>query len=98
MASCAAFEESGSTAGAVKKTCLRWCVTAHGMLLGEEDWIHTGEPIPVAERLLARMAMSIDPGSGATDGPHILIGTAEYTLSAAKAVAASITELTDAAG
>ena len=97
MASCAAFEESEGTAGAVKNTCPRWCVTEHGVLHGEEDWIHTSEPIPMAKGLLPWMAMSIDPKTGAADGPYIVIGTAEHTLSEAKALVAAIIDLANAA-
>lgn len=64
----------------VPNTCPRWCVTHHGVHLGEEDWIHTSEPVMIADGTVARLCMSIDPDTGAKDGPYVLIGNSELTL------------------
>jgi hypothetical protein len=63
------------------------------MALGEEDWLHLGEPLRVADGLVARLCMSIDPDTGSVDGPYVLIGGTEYTLSQAQQLAASLTGL-----
>jgi hypothetical protein len=76
-----------------RATCPPWCVTAHGVHLGEEDWVHLGEPLPLAEGISAQLCMSIDPLSGVEDGPYIIIGGTEYTLPAAKALATSLMAL-----
>jgi hypothetical protein len=80
---------------AAPNTCPRWCVTHHGIQLGEEDWIHTSEPVPVAEGLVARLCMSIDPDTGIQDGPHVLIGTSECTLSETAVLGGSLLALVD---
>lgn len=80
MTSSASFEDPQGGYSVVPKTCPRWCVTHHGMHLGEEDWIHTGEPVVVADGTVARLCMSIDPVTGAEDGPYVLIGDSELTL------------------
>jgi hypothetical protein len=74
-------------------SCRRWCVTQHGVDSGEEDWIHTSAPVPVADGLMARLCMSVDPATGAEDGPYILIGTSEYTVAEASALARALIEL-----
>jgi hypothetical protein len=66
--------------------CPAWCSTRHGANLGEEDWIHIGEPLAIADGTLAQLCMSIDPATGVEDGPYVLIGSAEYTLSEAVAL------------
>lgn len=73
--------------------CPRWCVTQHGVHLGEEDWIHSSAPVPVDEELVARLCMSVDPNTGAEDGPFVLIGTSEYTVAEARALGRSLMTL-----
>lgn len=67
--------------------CPPWCVTRHGVHLGEENWVHAGEPCPVADGVLAQVVMSVDPVSGVGDGPYLLVGSREYTLSEARRLA-----------
>lgn len=81
----------------IPHTCPHWCVSHHDVHQGEEDWIHTSEPVPVADGLMARLCMSIDPDSGATDGPYVLIGTSEYTLAETVVLGGSLLALADEA-
>ena len=78
------------TAAPLTSICPSWCAVGHGATLGEEDWLHIGEPLPLAADLLARLCMSIDPDTGAVDGPYVLIGASEYSLAEATALGASL--------
>jgi hypothetical protein len=93
MASYETFEEPEGTAATVANTCPRWCVTEHGVQLGEEDWIHTSPAVMVADGLMARMCVSIDPDTGIEDGPYVLIGGSELTADETKAVGESLIRL-----
>jgi hypothetical protein len=73
--------------------CPGWCSTMHGTSLGEEDWIHVGEPLPIADGTLAQLCISIDPDTGVEDGPYVLIGSAEYTLAEAVALGTALVAL-----
>lgn len=76
--------------------CPDWCVAAHSVHVGEEDWIHVGEPLPVADGgTTARLCMSVDPGTGAVDGPYVLIGSSEYTPDAAVALGRALVGLAE---
>lgn len=61
--------------------CPTWCVAAHGIQLGEEDWVHLGEPVSIGEDATARLCQSIDPATGQTDGVVVLVGEREYSTS-----------------
>jgi hypothetical protein len=73
--------------------CPDWCVTDHEVCDGEENWIHQSAPIFVTPDVTARLCVSIDPETGAVDGPHVLIGDIEYSPGAAKALAAALLAL-----
>jgi hypothetical protein len=92
MSACTTMDDPGGQPG-TGSSCPRWCVTQHGVQLGEEDWIHTSAPVPVAEGLVARMCTSVDPGTGAVDGPFVLIGTSEYTVAEARELGRSLLSL-----
>ncbi|GGG60665.1 hypothetical protein GCM10011374_24420 [Kocuria dechangensis] len=78
--------------------CPTWCVTAHGTHTGEEDWLHLGEPLAITgEGTTARLCLSIDPGTGAVDGPYVLIGSSEYTPTAVVALSQALFALAAAA-
>ena len=98
MASCEVFEEQEGTVDPVANHCPRWCVTEHGVHLGEEDWVHTSKPVTVATGLVARMCMSIDPETGIEDGPYVLLGSSELTADQAKAVGESLIQLANVEG
>ncbi len=77
----------------VAPTCPRWCAAPHGAFAGEEDWIHESEPIVLAEGVSARLRMSVDPASGVEDGPYLFIGSSEYTIERASALATALAAL-----
>jgi hypothetical protein len=63
---------------------------------GEEDWVHTGEAVPVVDGLLARLCMSVDPVTGVRDGPYVVIGSSELTLAETTSLGASLLALAGA--
>lgn len=75
--------------------CPTWCTSDHGTQAGEEDWIHLGAPLHIAEGVNARLCMSCDPVTGEQDGPLVLIGDREYSADEAAALGVSLTELAD---
>lgn len=79
-----------------QNACPRWCVTRHGLHLGEEDWVHTSAPVSIADGLVALLCMSRDPAGRAEDGPYVLIGTTEYTVAEAKTLGHCLIALTNA--
>jgi hypothetical protein len=78
--------------------CPGWCVARHGAQLGEEDWVHVGEPLTVAEGVTAHLCLSVDPECGEADGPYVLIGVSEYTPAAAAELGRALMELAASAG
>ncbi|WP_210480640.1 hypothetical protein [Naasia sp. SYSU D00948] len=70
--------------------CPDWCVVRHGMILGEEDLVHQGRMLDIAEGVVAQLVMSYDPETGQSDGPYVLIGGREYTLDAAEELAQTL--------
>jgi hypothetical protein len=73
--------------------CPAWCVTAHDPALGEDDWVHVSEPVVLAAGVLARLCMTVDPGTGAEDGPYVLVGDEQYTPAEATALGADLIAL-----
>ncbi len=61
------------------RPCPPWCVTSHGSVAGEEDWLHTGVPLLLAEGVQAQACQSVDPHTGEIDGPYVVIGWSQYT-------------------
>ena len=43
--------------------CPAWCATGHGVQLGEEDWVHLGEPVLLTDGVSAQLCMTIDPSA-----------------------------------
>lgn len=76
--------------GTTRTHCPCWCVAEHGINVGEEDWLHEGEPLTVRTGVLARLCMSVDPRTGAVDGPYVLVGSIEYTLPEAATLGGSL--------
>lgn len=77
--------------------CPAWCVAAHGQHVGEEDWVHTSEPLAVTDRILARICMTVDPASQVQDGPYVMLGSTELTPAEANAIGLSLQALASAA-
>lgn len=94
----AAIEHPGGDARSPGRICPGWCVARHGAQFGEEDRVHIGEPLTVAEGVTAQLCMSVDPDSGEEDGPYVLIGSSEYTPAATAALGQSLIELAVRAG
>ena len=78
--------------------CPDWCVTRHSPALGEENWLHVSEPLILDDGVAARLCLSVEPDSGAADGPYVIIGTTEYTMQEAEALGATLVALAGAGG
>jgi hypothetical protein len=68
-------------------------VSNHGDHEGEEDWVHSSETLRIAEEVDAHACMSVDPGTGAVDGPYVIVGWTQYTPAEAEALGASLMAL-----
>ena len=77
-------------ASTAAEICPPWCTAEHGRHPGEDDQVHTGEPVELADGVLARLCLSVDPRTGAQDGPYVLIGWSEYTLDEAAALGSAL--------
>ncbi|MEX5271423.1 DUF6907 domain-containing protein [Kocuria sabuli] len=77
-------------------TCPEWCVAPHGRYRAEEDWVHLGEPLGLTrEGTRAQLCLSVDPATGAVDGPYVLVGATEYAPVAAAALGRALTALAE---
>lgn len=76
-------------------TCPLWCVVGHGDTEGEDDQLHLSSALLV-RRTVLRLAATIDPETGAVDGPHVLAGGEEYSLHEADVLIDALTQLVDA--
>ncbi|MFE7629721.1 DUF6907 domain-containing protein [Kocuria sp. NPDC057446] len=95
----AEIERPGDHERAPGRTCPGGCVARHGMPVGEEDWVHVGEPLTVAAGgVTAQLCLSVDPDSGEQDGPYVLIGTSEHTPAEAAELGRALMELAAASG
>jgi hypothetical protein len=83
-------------ASTAAQTCPPWCVADHGTNRGEDDQVHTGEPVELADGVLARLCLSVDPRTGAQDGPYVLVGWSEYTLDEATALGSALIAMASA--
>ena len=82
---------SASFSGTLARVaCPAWCATGHGVHLGEEDWLHLGEPVPLTDGVSAQLCMTMDHSATIEDGPYVVIGTREYSLLEAQALGASL--------
>jgi hypothetical protein len=88
----ASMDEAASTGAdaALAAACPAWCVSRHGDHLGEEDWVHAGEPLRIVDEVLAHGCMSVEPLTGAVDGPYVMVGGEQYTPKEAEALGASL--------
>lgn len=76
-----------------ERTCPAWCRTRHGAAAGEDDWLHVSEPLVLADDVIARLCMSVDPRTDEADGPYVIVGTREYSLAEAAELGASLIQL-----
>jgi hypothetical protein len=85
----------GGSAGQ-RSGCPDWCVARHGVQQGEEDWVHVGAPLALADDVVAHACMSLEPGTGKVDGPYVIIGGRQYSPAEAEELAAMLIALTRA--
>lgn len=74
-------------------TCPPWCTIEHGIFAGEDDHLHTGAPLYLTETVTAILCATIDPDTGATDGPYLLVDSQEWTLDHARSVGQALVAL-----
>src|SRR5512133_2041681 len=75
-------------------TCPGWCLLRHGVHTGEEEHLHVGGALLVRHDVL-RLVATIDPETGAKEGPFVLLGSQELTLFEADALIDALTQLVD---
>lgn len=76
-----------------RRWCPSWCVSRHGVADGEEDWVHVGEPLTLTGGVVAQLCMSVEPASGAVNGPYVVIGSSEFTLAEAESLGVALTAM-----
>ncbi len=81
-----------------RRHCPAWCTTAHGVHAGEEDWVHLGEPATIGPGERTQLCMTVDPVTGTSDGPYVLVGPTEYTPAQAAALGRALLALAEMAG
>ena len=74
-------------------TCPAWCTTQHGVARGEDDWLHVSEALLVADDVFARLCMSVNPETDAEDGPYVVVGSREYSLTEASRLGGALMRL-----
>lgn len=84
-------EDVGMSLG--RRTCPPWCNVRHGVTEGEDDWVHVSEPLVVADEVAARLCMSVDPETDTADGPYVVVGSREYSLTEAERLGVSLIRL-----
>ena len=77
-------------------TCPPWCELCHGIHLGEDDHVHIGSQLCVRNTLV-RLCATVDPVTGHQDGPYLLMGTQELTLSEVDDLVGILVRLSDQA-
>ena len=75
-------------------TCPGWCRLRHGVHTGEEEHLHVGGALLVRQDVL-RLVATIDPETGAKEGPFVMMGSQELTLFEADALIGALTQLVD---
>ena len=78
-------------------TCPAWCAIEHGDLDGEDDHVHTSPGMRLARGVTAQLCVTVDPVSGKTDGPYVLVGSEEWTLERARSIGHALIALTEQA-
>jgi hypothetical protein len=86
-----------ATPWALPDGCPAWCTAQHGIYAGEDDHLHTGAKLYLTTEISARLCATIDPATGATDGPYLLVNGEEWTLEHARSVGEALDALAAAA-
>ena len=76
--------------------CPSWCTIEHGVFPGEDDHLHTGAPLYLTETVAAILCATIDPDTGATDGPYLNVDSTEWTLDHTRSIGRALIALADA--
>jgi hypothetical protein len=70
-------------------------------LVGEDDSYHLGAPLHLTEDVMVRLCAAVDRETGATDGPYVIVSSAdsddEWTLERTRDVGEALIALVDAA-
>ncbi|MGS0684531.1 hypothetical protein ACVBEQ_05120 [Nakamurella sp. GG22] len=82
---------------AERRGCPPWCTAEHGVLLGEEDHLHIGADVPLTDSMTARLCATIDPESGETDGPYVIVDSLELSLDCTRSIGNTLLALADTA-
>jgi hypothetical protein len=75
-----------------QNSCPTWCALRHGEHPGEDDTLHVSKPVFV-QNTLVRLAATLDPDTGAQDGPYLLLGNEELGLDEAGDLITVLTDL-----
>jgi hypothetical protein len=68
----------------------------HGTYNGEDDCLHVADMKVSGVEM--KLGMTVDPATGATDGPWLLVGSAELTPRQARVLGEALVRLADLAG
>ena len=68
----------------------------HGVNLGEDDHVHVSAQLCVRNTLI-RLCSSLDPETGEVDGPYLLMGHHEYTLTEVDELVRALSALSEQA-
>jgi hypothetical protein len=82
---------------AERRSCPSWCTAEHGVFLGEEDHLHTGPDVPLTDTITARLCATIDPDSGETDGPYVIVDSLALTVERTLDIGHTLITLADTA-
>jgi hypothetical protein len=76
--------------------CPAWCTIEHGVFNGEDDHLHTSAPLYLTGTVTAILCATIDPATGATDGPYLHVDGEEWTLDHTRSIGQALIALADA--
>jgi hypothetical protein len=82
-------------------TCPAWCTTEHGVLVSVDDHFHLGAPLFLTDEVIVRLCAGVDPGTGATGPPYVIVSSAnsddEWTLEHTRSTGRAFLALVEAA-
>ena len=77
--------------------CPAWCTAEHGIYTGEDDHLHTGAPLYLTTEVIAHLCATVDPATGATDGPYVVVDGEEWTLERTRTMGEALIALAETA-
>jgi hypothetical protein len=63
----------------------------------KNDHLHAGAPLYLTERVIARLCATVDPETGAVDGPYVVVDSDEWTLDHTRDVGRAVIALVESA-